>query len=58
MRRVNSRWRQRVLLNAGVRYDEYLDSFGGTLNPRVGLILESCTLHGTEAAVPLSLSRT
>jgi outer membrane receptor for ferrienterochelin and colicins len=29
---------RRVLLNAGIRYDEYFDSFGGTLNPRVGLI--------------------
>ena len=28
---------KKLLLNAGVRYD-YFDSFGGTLNPRVGLI--------------------
>jgi outer membrane receptor for ferrienterochelin and colicins len=28
----------RVLLNAGIRYDEYFDSFGGALNPRVGVI--------------------
>jgi outer membrane receptor for ferrienterochelin and colicins len=27
-----------VLLNVGVRYDEYFDSFGGTLNPRIGVI--------------------
>jgi len=29
--------RTNLLLNAGVRYDRY-DTFGGTLNPRVGLI--------------------
>lgn len=28
----------RVLLNAGVRYDHHFGSFGGTTNPRVGLI--------------------
>jgi iron complex outermembrane receptor protein len=27
-----------LVLNAGVRYDHYFESFGGTLNPRVGLI--------------------
>lgn len=27
-----------LLLNAGLRYDHYYGSFGGTLNPRVGLI--------------------
>jgi outer membrane receptor for ferrienterochelin and colicins len=27
-----------VLLNAGLRYDHYYASFGGTLNPRVGVI--------------------
>lgn len=27
-----------LLLNAGVRYDHYFESFGGTLSPRVGLI--------------------
>lgn len=27
-----------LLLNAGVRYDYYFDSFGGTVNPRLGLI--------------------
>lgn len=31
----------KVLLNAGVRYDRYLDSFGGTLNPRIGLIVSA-----------------
>jgi outer membrane receptor for ferrienterochelin and colicins len=29
----------RVLLNAGIRYDEYFSTFGGTLNPRVALIV-------------------
>jgi outer membrane receptor for ferrienterochelin and colicins len=29
---------RQLLLNAGMRYDYYADSFGGTLNPRVGLI--------------------
>lgn len=28
----------KLLLNAGLRYDHYFDSFGGTVNPRVGLI--------------------
>jgi outer membrane receptor for ferrienterochelin and colicins len=28
----------RVLLNVGMRYDYYAGSFGGTLNPRVGVI--------------------
>jgi len=27
-----------LLLTAGLRYDYYLDSFGGTVNPRLGLI--------------------
>jgi iron complex outermembrane receptor protein len=27
-----------VLINAGVRYDHYFQNFGGTVNPRVGLI--------------------
>jgi outer membrane receptor for ferrienterochelin and colicins len=27
-----------VLLNAGLRYDHYFEGFGGTLNPRMGLI--------------------
>jgi iron complex outermembrane receptor protein len=27
-----------VTLNAGVRYDHYFQSFGGTVNPRVGLV--------------------
>ena len=27
-----------LLLNAGIRYDYYFDSFGGTVNPRLGLI--------------------
>ncbi len=27
-----------LILNAGLRYDDYSDSFGGTLNPRLGLI--------------------
>jgi iron complex outermembrane receptor protein len=27
-----------LVLNAGVRYDHYFESFGGTLNPRLGLI--------------------
>ena len=27
-----------LLLNAGLRYDYYFDSFGGTLNPRLGAI--------------------
>ncbi len=27
-----------LVLNAGVRYDYYFESFGGTLNPRAGLI--------------------
>lgn len=30
-----------LLLNAGLRYDHYYDGFGGTLNPRVGLIYSS-----------------
>jgi outer membrane receptor for ferrienterochelin and colicins len=30
--------RSDVVLNAGVRYDEYFGSFGGTTNPRVGVI--------------------
>lgn len=29
----------RVLLNAGLRWDHYFDTFGGTLNPRLGLIV-------------------
>ena len=29
----------RVLLNAGIRYDDYFSTFGGTLNPRVALIV-------------------
>ncbi len=29
----------RVLLNAGLRWDEYFGIFGGTVNPRVGLIV-------------------
>ncbi|HUG09773.1 MAG TPA: TonB-dependent receptor [Opitutaceae bacterium] len=29
---------RKVLLNAGLRYDYYPNSFGGTLNPRLGLI--------------------
>ncbi len=28
-----------VLLNAGARWDHYFDTFGGTINPRLGLIL-------------------
>ncbi len=28
-----------VVLNAGVRWDHYFSTFGGTVNPRVGLIL-------------------
>ncbi len=28
----------RLVFNAGLRYDGYFDSFGGTLNPRLGLI--------------------
>ncbi len=34
-------WRlsPRVVLNAGGRWDHYFDSFGGTINPRVGLIV-------------------
>ncbi|MBC8097758.1 MAG: TonB-dependent receptor, partial [Akkermansiaceae bacterium] len=27
-----------LVLNAGIRYDHYFDSFGGTVNPRLGLI--------------------
>ncbi len=30
--------RSNLLLNAGLRYDYYFDGFGGTLNPRLGLI--------------------
>jgi outer membrane receptor for ferrienterochelin and colicins len=30
--------RPNLLLNAGLRYDYYPDGFGGTLNPRLGLI--------------------
>ena len=30
--------RTNLVLNAGLRYDQYFDSFGGTLNPRLGLI--------------------
>lgn len=30
---------RRVLLNAGLRWDRYFDTFGGTLNPRLGLIV-------------------
>jgi outer membrane receptor protein involved in Fe transport len=30
---------QHVLVNAGLRWDEYFDLFGGTVNPRVALIL-------------------
>src|SRR6185295_11007291 len=33
--RVNSH----VIVNGGLRWDEYFDSFGGTVNPRVGVIL-------------------
>jgi outer membrane receptor for ferrienterochelin and colicins len=40
------RFSEHVLLNAGLRYDRYSDSFGGTLNPRMGLIL-SPTLRST-----------
>lgn len=29
----------RVLINAGLRWDHYFDAFGGTVNPRVGLIV-------------------
>ncbi len=29
---------EQLLLNAGVRYDDYMDSFGSTVNPRFGLI--------------------
>jgi outer membrane receptor for ferrienterochelin and colicins len=29
----------RVLLNAGLRYDDYFSTFGGTLNPRVAFIV-------------------
>jgi len=29
---------ERVLVNTGIRYDHYFGSFGGTVNPRVGLI--------------------
>ncbi|MFN7916242.1 MAG: TonB-dependent receptor [Vicinamibacterales bacterium] len=29
----------RVLINAGVRWDEYFGIFGGTVNPRVGVIV-------------------
>lgn len=29
----------RVLVNAGVRWDEYFGIFGGTVNPRVGIIV-------------------
>jgi outer membrane receptor for ferrienterochelin and colicins len=29
----------RVLLNGGIRWDEYFGMFGGTVNPRVGLIV-------------------
>jgi outer membrane receptor for ferrienterochelin and colicins len=29
----------KVLLNAGLRYDDYFDTFGGTFNPRIGLIV-------------------
>lgn len=29
----------RVLINAGVRWDEYFGIFGGTVNPRVGIIV-------------------
>jgi iron complex outermembrane receptor protein len=30
---------RRLLINAGLRWDEYVDSFGGTLNPRLGAII-------------------
>jgi outer membrane receptor for ferrienterochelin and colicins len=40
------RFTEHVLVNAGVRYDHYSDSFGGTFNPRMGLIL-SPTLRST-----------
>jgi iron complex outermembrane receptor protein len=30
--------RANLVLNAGLRYDQYFGSFGGTLNPRLGLI--------------------
>ena len=28
-----------LIVNAGLRWDDYFDTFGGTLNPRVGVIL-------------------
>jgi iron complex outermembrane receptor protein len=33
------RFGPRVLLNAGLRWDQYFSTFGGTVNPRVGLIV-------------------
>jgi iron complex outermembrane receptor protein len=52
-----------VLLNAGVRWDEYFGIFGGTVNPRVGLIvtpLQGSTLkvlygHAFRAPNPFEL---
>ncbi|WP_146180354.1 TonB-dependent receptor [Opitutus sp. ER46] len=47
-----------VLLNAGLRYDHYTDSFGGTFNPRVALIYDPVAgttikaLYGTAYRAP------
>jgi len=32
-----------VIVNGGLRWDQYFDTFGGTLNPRVGVILSPRT---------------
>lgn len=42
---VADRW----LLNAGVRHDEYVGSFGGTTNPRLGLIFNATSTTTVKA---------
>lgn len=55
--------RTNLVLNAGLRYDHYFESFGGTLNPRFGLIYnpwENSTfkaLYGQAFRAPTAFER-
>lgn len=54
---------RQLLLNAGVRYDDYMGSFGSTTNPRLGLIYTVSpattvkALHGKAFRAPNSYER-
>lgn len=56
-------WRKNLRLTAGVRYDHYFRSFGGTLNPRVGIIYNPTEtsalklLYGRAFRAPTSYER-